>query len=178
MVDLFSEMGVTEVTVGWDISEVDGLTLACMDLIKKTRVAATKYPVSAIQVLCSEDFWEELITNAETREAFKLYQDNAFARQQAFEAFNFKGVTFRPLWGGVGSIPFIAAGKGRSFPIAPIYKRFNAPAPFNETVNTVGKPLYAKQRVLDFDVGVELHTNSNPLHLCILPATLMRVDMI
>ena len=44
-----------------------------------------------------------------------------------------------------------------------------------ETVNTVGKAVYAKQRVMDFDVGVELHTQSNPFIICTRPATLIKL---
>lgn len=175
LVDLFAEFSVARLTVNWVRGNIDGLTLACMALIKSTKTEAASYPVSGIQVLCGEDFWEYLVTSTETKDAFKLFQDNAFARNQTFDAFVYKGVTFRPKWGGVGNIPFVPVAEGASFPLAPIYRRWNAPAPFNETVNTLGKPLYAKQKMLDFDTGVELHTNSNPLHVCIRPTTLHKM---
>ncbi|MBU6956103.1 major capsid protein, partial [Hahella sp. HN01] len=50
-----------------------------------------------------------------------------------------------------------------------------APADFNETVNTIGKPLYAKQEPRKFGRGTDLHTQSNPLPMCRRPGVLVRL---
>ncbi len=44
-----------------------------------------------------------------------------------------------------------------------------------ETVNTPGLPRYAKQARMKFDRGVELHTQSNPLPLCVRPHLLVKL---
>ena len=46
---------------------------------------------------------------------------------------------------------------------------------FNETVNTLGLPIYAKQESRKFDRGTDLHTQSNPLPLCLRPSVLVKV---
>ncbi len=71
---------------------------------------------------------------------------------------------------------FIPAGEARFVPLGTrsTFRHYGAPADFNETVNTPGLPLYAKQKVRDFERGVDLHTQSNPLFLCLRPALLVR----
>jgi len=51
----------------------------------------------------------------------------------------------------------------------------NAPADFNETVNTPGLPLYAKLAPRKFERGWDIHTQSNPLPLCRRPEVLVKV---
>ena len=50
-----------------------------------------------------------------------------------------------------------------------------APADFNETVNTLGLSLYAKQAPRPFDRGTDLHTQSNPLPMCHRPGVLIKL---
>ena len=61
--------------------------------------------------------------------------------------------------------------RGPCLPLGTIdtFGTYFAPADFNETVNTVGQPLYAKQEPRKFDRGTDLHTQSNPLPMCHRP---------
>ena len=51
------------------------------------------------------------------------------------------------------------------------------PADFNEAVGTVGQEYYAKQEPRKFGRGVDIHTQSNPLPLCMRPEVLVELDM-
>lgn len=175
VVDLFDFFNVPRITLDWVRSDVDGLKKVCMDLAERTGVEARGNPYTEIRVLCGLSFWRDLITRTETKSAFELYQSNSWARQQTHQQFEYAGVVFEPMFGRVGVVPFIADAEAASFCNARIYKRFNAPAPFVEAVNTIGLPLYSKQAPMRFDVGTEIHTNSNPLHFCRYPRTLMRI---
>lgn len=56
-----------------------------------------------------------------------------------------------------------------------LYAEYYAPADFMETVNTIGLPRYAKVAPGDkFNRSVALHTQQNPLPLCLRPRTLIR----
>ncbi len=57
---------------------------------------------------------------------------------------------------------FIEKDAGHCFPLgtANTFTTYFAPADFNETVNTLGQPLYAKQEPRRFDRGTDLHTQS------------------
>ncbi len=72
---------------------------------------------------------------------------------------------------------FIEKDTGHCFPLgtASTFTTYFAPADFNETVNTLGQQLYAKQEPRRFDRGTDLHTQSNPLPMCHRPGTLIKV---
>jgi hypothetical protein len=72
---------------------------------------------------------------------------------------------------------FIAANEGHCFPIGTLgtFTTYFAPADFNETANTLGQPLYAKQEPRKFERGTDLHTQSNPLPMCLRPAVLVKL---
>ncbi|MFK0569865.1 major capsid protein [Endozoicomonas sp.] len=62
-------------------------------------------------------------------------------------------------------------------PPADIFKTWFAPADFVETVNTIGLPRYAKQKVMDFEKGVIIHTQSNPLPINLKPRAVIKLTM-
>ena len=72
---------------------------------------------------------------------------------------------------------FIEAGEGHAFPLGTVdtFATYFAPADFNETANTLGQPLYAKQEPRKFDRGTDLHTQSNPLPMCHRPGVLIKL---
>jgi len=50
-----------------------------------------------------------------------------------------------------------------------------APANYNETVNTKGLPYYVKSKAKDFDKGVDMEGQSNPMNLCTSPLAVRRI---
>ena len=72
---------------------------------------------------------------------------------------------------------FIAANEGHAFPMGTVetFATYFAPADFNETANTLGRPLYAKQEPRKFERGTDLHTQANPLPMCHRPAVLVKL---
>ncbi len=72
---------------------------------------------------------------------------------------------------------FIAEDEGHCFPMGTLntFRTYFAPADFNETVNTLGREIYAKQESRKFERGTDLHTQSNPLPLCLRPAVLVKI---
>lgn len=175
--DLFTEFGVTRLDVNWDTTATNGLKLACIQLRRMIETELNMVPYSDIRVMCSEGFWDMLMTSAETKTAFERYQENAFARDSNGGDFRYSQITFEELRGSVGTAPLVPDDEGFAFPItaAPLYRQYYAPAPFMETVNTLGRPYYAKQEPLKFNVGTEIHTNSNPLFLVTRPTVLIQV---
>lgn len=176
IVNLFTEFGVTRLDVNWDTTSNTGLKTACIALRRLIETALNMLPYSSIQVMCGEDFWDQLLTQAETRDAYNRFQDNSFGRDSNSEPFRYSQIDFWEMRGKVGNIPLVPEAEGAAFPMtnANIYRQAFAPAPFMETVNTVGKPYYAKQEPMKFGMGTELHTNSNPLFLVTKPQVLVQ----
>jgi hypothetical protein len=44
-----------------------------------------------------------------------------------------------------------------------------------ETINTLGKRLYAKQEARKFNRGIDIHTQSNTLPMCMRPSLIVKV---
>ncbi len=72
---------------------------------------------------------------------------------------------------------FIPQNEAIAFPLGTqqTFRTYFAPADFNETANTIGLPVYAKQEERKFQRGWDIHTQSNPLPLCARPEVLIRV---
>jgi len=72
---------------------------------------------------------------------------------------------------------FFASKYGIAFPQGTMdtFRTIVAPADFIEAVNTPGQLLYAKQQERDFGRGIDIHTQSNVLPLCLRPGVLVTV---
>jgi hypothetical protein len=81
--------------------------------------------------------------------------------------------------GQVGNVPFVLPNQCHFFPVGvpDLFIEAYAPADYVETVNTVALPRYAKQRILDYDKGVELETQQNVLPICTIPMVLRTAEL-
>jgi hypothetical protein len=136
--------------------------------------------------LCSAGWFDSFIAHANVKEAFK-YQEGQVLRDDLRRSFRFAGVDWMEYRGSVakpgsvggGSAAFIEANVAYLVPItAPsIFITRFAPADYEETVNTVGLPLYAKQ--VPDPSGLNkfrlLNTQSNPIALCLRPRAVLKL---
>jgi hypothetical protein len=58
-----------------------------------------------------------------------------------------------------------------------LFKTVYAPADYIETVNTMGKPRYAKQYAMPNDKGIHMDTQMNALNWCTRPYALARAKL-
>ena len=93
--------------------------------------------------------------------------------------FVFGGITFEEYRASVDGQRFIDEGKGHAFPTGTtdLFSDFGAPADFNETVNTLALPYYARQQNKDFNRGIDLHAQSNILPLVNRPSMLVELKI-
>lgn len=174
----FTIFGVTETSVdfvlGTPATEIKDKVLTVIDAIDDALGGAVGY--EHIHALCGGTWWKAFIKHALVKAAFDRFQSGEFLRQDPRAGFQFAGITWERYNAKVGSRYYIPQNNVRFFPVGvpEMYKKHNAPADFNETVNTVGLPLYAKQEIAKFGRGVELHTQSNPLLICHRPLALVK----
>lgn len=149
-----------------------------------------------IRVLCGNTFWDSLINHPTVRHAYERFLERGdsgtggtfFRRQQRQQlnrqgddvpvgGFYFAGIWWENYRGHIGSNYFIAAKNAIAFPegCPDLFQENLAPAPFIETVNTVGLPYYAKQEPLRWNLGIEIHGQSNPLPICTRPGALIKL---
>ena len=140
--------------------------------------------MTGVRCLCSPEFFEKLVGHAKVEKAYENYAQGAMLRDDVRTGFAFGGVVFEEYRGQASNVAgsvvrFIAAGEAHCFPLGTIdtFGTYFAPADFNETVNTLGEPIYAKQEPRKFERGTDLHTQSNPLPMCHRPGVLVKLTM-
>lgn len=181
--DLFTEFGVSQYSeIDFDLDNASptagALRKKCHDVTRKIEDELGAAPYEHVHAFCSSAFFDDLVSHPEATEAYKRYQESAVLRAGlARRTFDYGGITFEEYRGKVGSVDFIADNKAHFFPVGVpgLFRQYNAPADFVETVNTIGLPRYAKQAVdAQFQRWVSLHTQSNPLPICTRPKTLIK----
>ena len=131
-----------------------------------------------IHGFAGKTWFERYIGHADVEKAFDRFQTGARLQDDPrFQGFEFAGVTIEEYRGTVSGVDFVADSEAHFFPVGVpnLFKSHFAPADFMEAVNTVGLPRYAKQSPdPEFNRFVKLHTQSNPLSICVRPAVLVK----
>lgn len=180
LMDMYDTFGMTQQTqfmaLATPTTKVKQLVI---QIKRKIQLALGGRSFSGVRVQCSQTFFDDLTGHATIEKAFERYNENSFARtSQSGSAFEFAGVTFEEYIGGVGNVQFIPDGLAYAYPegVTGLFQTAFAPADYMETVNTMGLPYYAKQELMDFDKGVELESQSNPITFCSLPEAVIKVS--
>ena len=124
------------------------------------------------RAFCSASFFDALVGHGAVEAAYDRYMNGEFLRTDVRGGFYFAGVYWEEYRGQVGSVKFIADGEAWLVPegVPDLFVANYAPADYEETVNTLGVPYYAKQEPMKFGKGREIEAQSNPIHLCTRPA--------
>lgn len=181
--DLFSEFGVTQTTVNFQLNvSTTKVKTKCNEVLRTIEKNLMGEVSTGVRVLCSPQFFDSLTSHDNVEKAFAFYQQGAALVDDTRNGFRFGGLTFEEYVGfatdAAGNVrKFIPDGEAIAFPEGTMdtFATYFAPADFNETANTMGQPLYAKQEPRKFDRGTDLHTQSNPLPMCHRPGVLIRV---
>ena len=182
--DLYDEFEIQPKVVDFKFSNTElNVKKICLDLKRYVAKNLSGEFMTGVHCLVSPTFFDALTGHATVKEAYKDWQTGLALRSDMRTGFTFAGITFEEYFGeasdGTTTRSFIAEGEGHAFPEGTVdtFSTYFAPADFNETVNTLGQPLYAKQEPRKFDRGTDLHTQSNPLPMCHRPALLVKVTM-
>lgn len=190
--NLFTEFGVSQASeVDFDLDNANpasgALRKACAGIVRATRTAMGGSPFGYVHSFVGDTFFDQLISHPEVRETYKGWSEAAILRDSYVGGnradnpiFTFGGIVFENYGAvtatGDGAKIGIEATKAKFFPVGArgMFKTYYAPAPYMDTVNTLGKKYYAKQALLDLDKGVYGETQTNALHICTRPAALLR----
>lgn len=188
LLDLFTLFGGSQHVVNFnlDMDELDSdfvdlrvQAMAVSRYIKRN--AKTVIPSTAkVWAFCGDAFFDALISRDDVKATF-LNTDEQRVRvggNYAFGVFEYGGIVWENYQGtDDGSTVAIPTDECRLFltGVPGLYAEYFAPGDFMETANTIGLPRYAKQAVDPrFNRYVELHTQQNPLPICLRPQTLIR----
>ena len=181
--NLFDEFEITPKTVNFALGAASiDVKKKCLEVLRYIEDNLRGEFMTGVHCLVSPEFFDALTSHSKVKEAYERWEEGAALRNDMRSGFTFGGITFEEYRGQAADPDgntrrFIASGEGHCFPTgtAESFVTYFAPADFNETVNTLGLPLYAKQCPRKFDRGTELHTQSNPLPLCLRPGVLVKL---
>lgn len=181
LLDMYDLFGMTQQTIFYNFgsatSDIKQISINVKRAIQK-KLGGRSF--TRVRVLCSQSFFDALTSHSTVKKAFELYNQNSFARtDQSGTAFEYASVIYQEYAGGVGDTDFIPAGEAYAYPegVTDLFQTTFAPADYMETVNTMGLPYYAKQEVMSFNKGVALESQSNPINLCTLPETVIKLSV-
>lgn len=184
LLNLFEAAGVTQqkktITMPTSESVKDNpIKKAVYDVTRNARKHLSGFMVKRFECMCSPSFFDGLTGHALVREAYERWQ----AAQDRFgeddrRGFTYGGVTFRDCSDEIDGKALVADGKAHFYPVgAGLFSTFYAPANWNETVNTIGLPFYAKTEPRRMGKGWDLEVQSNPVCICHVPGALAELSL-
>lgn len=183
--NLFNEFGIVQSTVDFVLgTPATEMLTKCTEVRDLQQVALGAVGTDDLEVVafCGSTWFDRFVTHATVKDAYKYYQErgqmaNPMREDLRYKGFTFGGITFIKYRGAVSGVQFQPANEATFFPanVPDLFQTAFAPADYQETVNTPGMPLYAKQAVDPmFQKFVALQVQSNPLSLCTRPEVLVK----
>jgi hypothetical protein len=199
ILDIYADFGISQAVTSFVLATTTTDVMGKIALVKRASIAALRGELmGGFVALCSDGFYDALVAHPNVKVAFQYYQNSnnqslamdysAGSAQSTSTGlftknlgFVFGGITWINYSGMVtdstgAAQPMIDANSAYLFPMGTsIFKTFYAPADYMETVNTEGMPFYAKQRLMEFDKGIQVECQSNPLPICLKPAVIQKL---
>lgn len=178
--NMYTLFGFTQETVFFDLgTTTTDVRQKCVDLARKIQDKLGGVPAGNIKVKVSRTFFDKLVSHTNVKKAWDLYQQSAQLRLDVkTDVFVHCGIEFRVYHGGTSAGNFVADDLGYAYPagVPGMFQIKYAPANFIETVNTNGLPFYLKQKVNQWETGVDLYAQSNPLTYNERPEAVVKVS--
>lgn len=154
----------------------------CQTVLDAVDDALEGFMVSRVVGLCGDDFFHSLVTHTKVEDTYKNWEAAVALRGDPRLPFEFGGITWRryhtrPKAKAANSAAaLILTNECKFIPVGvpELFITRYGPADYEETVNTIGLPRYAKQWARPDGKGRHLQMQTNPLCMCTQPAALQR----
>lgn len=185
LANLFTTFGITQKSFSFKTSATDTEIPTVLRNVKRYIETSLKGEVmNNVLCLCSGNFFEALVNHSSIKDAYNAYQGKTPYRDDLREDFIFNGIHFIEYEGSASnakgqSLRFIPDNEAIFLPMGTmnVFETVFAPADYIEAVNTKGVPYYAKQKIQDFEKGIDMETQSNPLPICKRPDLLVKATL-
>lgn len=183
--NLFTEFGVSQQT--HDIAFTTATTKVRQRIVAAKRLAEAELggvTISGWRGFCGANWFDALTDHATVAEAYKYQQGQQLQTDLRESGFVYGGVAWEEYRGSVApqaggsAVDFINADQAWLVPVvAGMFVTRFAPADYEETVNTMGLPFYAKQAPdpTGFNKYRALEVQSNPISLCLRPRAVIKL---
>ena len=178
--DFFTEFGVAPNTLDFVLdnaaTEVRAKCDEAGDLIEDELGGN---PFTGMVAYCGRTFWKSLVTDKSVKETYLNTIQAASLRGDPAEQVEFGGITWRKYRGAANGSQMIGANDAYIVPTGVpglLIGRFG-PADYNETVNTIGLPVYARGIPMRNNKGWDIEMQSNPIHILTRPRAVIRATI-
>jgi hypothetical protein len=195
--NLFQALGVQQIAeIDFDLDNANpaagALRKVCSGVHQTIADELGGIPFSGVRALCGMQFFEELINHPEVREIYlasylraqelatSYVRANGGQSSKIYATFVYGDITWEVYRGkasvdGNAAVDMVNTHKAHIFPegVPGLFQTVFAPADYWETVNTQGRPIYAKSWLMPNDKGLSLEWQTNPLHFCTRPRVLL-----
>lgn len=178
--DLYTEFGVVKksINIPFGVAGTD-VRKFCMDAKRHAEKKLSGQMVSGYKAFCGPAFMDALTSHETVKETFANWQ----AAQDRLggdvrSGFVYGGIEFVEYDVEVSGQKFFPDDIAQVFPVSPsVFQMYNAPANYNETVNTLGLPWYAKSEPRKMGKGWDMEVQANPLAMCLFPEALVELKI-
>lgn len=175
---LFTTFGVSPQTLSFALGTAGTkIRSKCLTLLSYIESALDGVPFTGVRALCGSTFFDNLITHANVEATYLNQQAANELRSDPRQELVFGGITFER-YRGTSAVK-VGDSNAYAFPTGVpglMITRF-APANYEETVNSIGLPYYAKAEPMPFGKGRALEAQSNPLNLVTRPAAVVKLTV-
>jgi hypothetical protein len=196
ILDIYNDFGISQTSTSFALGTGTTDIMGKIAGVKRNIITALRGELlTGFIGLCSDGFYDAFVSHANVKAAFQYYQANGqnlatdysggSAPASNVRGFIFGGSDIPTVWiNYTGTVTdsngsaqtLIDSNSAYLFPMGTsVFKMFYAPADYMETINTEGLPFYAKQRLLEYDKGIEVECQSNPLPICLKPAVIQKL---
>jgi hypothetical protein len=178
--DLFDEFDVTKasIAINFAVAGTD-VRKACLDARRSSESKLGGVMVTGFRAFCDAAYFDAMTGHATVKAAYAGYQEAQDRLGGDMRSgFKFGGIEFVEYDVTVSGQKFIPQGVAQVFPVSTgVFTMTNSPANYNEAVNTVGKPYYAKSEPRKMGKGWDIEVQANPLALCLYPEALVELTI-
>jgi hypothetical protein len=178
ILDLYSLHGVTKQTeVDFDLDNATpangALRKKFSQIIRQIEEELGGVPYTGVQGFAGKNFMEDLVAHPQFTNTFQGTDAARLRDRTVGIEVSFAGITISEYPGKVNGIQFVDDDKAVFFPtgVADLFQTWYAPADYEETVNTLGLPRYAKTAPdpTGFDRMRQVEAQTNPINFCSRP---------
>jgi len=202
ILDIYADFGISQTSTSFALGTSTTDVMGAIAARKRAILANLRGELMTIFVaVCSDGFYDSFVSHPNVVRAFQYFQNptgqnlamdysgaavqpnSAGLTDAGLRGFYFGDVLWINYTGSVtdsagNSQALVDTNAAYMFPLGTnIFKTWYAPADYIETVNTEGLPFYAKTKLMDYDKGVEVEVQSNPLPICLKPLVIQKLTV-
>lgn len=178
LIDLFDEFDVTQKTINIKFSVLTtDVRKGCLDAKRHAESKLSGVQVNGFRAFCDPKFFDALTSHPNVEKAYANYQEaQDRLGGDMRKGFRYGDIEFIEYDVTISGQKFIPEGTAQVFPMGDgVFFMYNAPANYNEAVNSVGLPYYSKSEERKMSKGWDLEVQANPLALCMFPEALVQL---